>query len=170
MFIKFLREHRYASLLLSIFRIYLGWMWLQAGWGKIAGGEFDASGFLNGAIRKASGEHPAVQAWWADFLQGIALPNVDVLNVLVPWGEFLVGIGLITGTLTSYAVFLGLIMNFAYMFSGTTSTNPQMALIGMLILVAGINAGKLGLDKWVIPFTKQLLFSKRLKKNFPQST
>ncbi len=56
---------------------------------------FDASGFLKGAIAQASGDHPAVQSWWADFLQHFVLPNADLFSFLVQWGEILVGLGLI---------------------------------------------------------------------------
>ena len=148
MFIQFLKENRYVTLLLTVLRLYLGWLWLNAGWGKISGGKFDASGFMNGAINKMSGENPAVQPWWGNLLKEVALPYVDLFNVLVPWGEFLVGLGLILGVFTSFSILMGLTMNFAYMLSGTTSTNPQMVLLGMFILVAGINAGKIGLYRW----------------------
>ncbi|MBY6037611.1 DoxX family membrane protein [Fictibacillus nanhaiensis] len=153
MFFKFLRENVVASYLLTIIRLYLGVQWFVAGWSKISGG-FDATGFLMGAVKKANGEHPAVQPWWADFLNGFAIPNVGLFNVLVPWGELLVGLGLILGVFTTFSVLMGLVMNFAYMFSGTTSTNPQMILLEFLILVAAFNAGKIGLDRLVIPFMK----------------
>jgi thiosulfate dehydrogenase (quinone) large subunit len=167
--IKFLRENVYASYVLLVLRLYLGWSWLQAGWGKIVGGNFDATGFLKGALKKVSGDHPAVQPWWADFISGFALPNVGLFNILVPWGEFLVGLGLILGIFTTFSVLMGLVMNFSYMFSGTTSTNPQMVLIGMFIIVAGFNAGKIGLDRWIIPFINRKILQKEEQGNFPQS-
>ncbi|MFD0825456.1 DoxX family protein [Neobacillus sp. M.A.Huq-85] len=166
---QFLRKNRNASLLLTVFRVYLGWQWLNAGWGKISSGNFDASGFLYGAVKQASGEHPAVQPWWGDFLQDVAIPHVELFNVLVPWGEFLVGIALIFGLFTNFAMLMGLVMNFAYMFSGTTSTNPQMALIGMFILVAGLNAGVIGLDRWIYPYLKKVLSQKSKQEKFPLS-
>ncbi|WHY77859.1 DoxX family protein [Neobacillus sp. WH10] len=169
MFIQFLRENRYASLFLTLFRVYLGWQWLNAGWGKISSGKFDASGFLNGAIKQVSGEHPAVQPWWGNFLNDVALPHVELFNVLVPWGEFLVGLALIIGVFTSFAMLMGLTMNFAYMLSGTTSTNPQMVFIGMFILVAGINAGKIGLDRWLMPILRKWINNKDEKEKLPQS-
>ncbi|WP_144550412.1 DoxX family protein [Bacillus sp. X1(2014)] len=169
MFIRFLKENRYASPLLTILRLYLGWQWLNAGWGKISSGKFDASGFMFGAIKNMSGEHPAVQPWWGSFLKEVALPYVDLFNILVPWGEFLVGLGLILGIFTSFSILMGLTMNFAYMFSGTTSTNPQMVLLGMFILIAGINAGRIGLDRWSIPLLRRILFKKTDKEQFPQS-
>jgi thiosulfate dehydrogenase (quinone) large subunit len=168
MFIQFLKENRYVSLLLTILRLYLGWQWLHAGWGKISSGTFDATGFLYGAVKNMSGEHPSVQPWWGNFLKEVALPYVDLFNVLVPWGEFFVGLGLILGIFTSFSILMGLTMNFAYMFSGTTSTNPQMVLIGIFILIAGVNAGKIGLDHWFIPFFRRMLF-KNTEKEFPQN-
>ncbi|MBY6268877.1 DoxX family protein [Parageobacillus thermoglucosidasius] len=151
MFVKWLREHASSSALLVLFRLYLGYAWITAGWHKIVDG-FDATGFLKGALAKASGEHPAVQSWWAAFIEHVALPNVGFFNVLVPWGELLVGIALILGLFTTFAALMGAVMNFAFMFSGTTSTNPQMILLTIFILVAGANAGRYGLDHWVIPY------------------
>lgn len=152
--VRWLRENVYASYVLLVLRLYVGYEWISAGFEKLTGG-FDATGFLKGAVAKATGEHPAVQAWWADFLQGFAIPNAGLFNFLIPIGETLVGLGLILGCLTTAAAFFGMVMNFAFMFSGTTSTNPQMVLLTIFIVVAGLNAGRIGLDRWVIPFIRE---------------
>ncbi|MCA0173292.1 DoxX family protein [Bacillus sp. RAR_GA_16] len=162
MFVHFLRENKGAAGILFLIRLFLGYEWLTAGWAKITNG-FDANGFLQGAVASASGEHPAVQGWWASFIESVAIPNVDFFNVLIPWGEFLVGLGLMLGTLTTLAAFMGIIMNFAFLFSGTTSTNPMMVILGTLILIAGFNAAKIGLDRWVIPFMKKSLHLRQSK-------
>lgn len=161
MFVKFIRENVYVSFMLTILRIFIGWQWLNAGWSKITSGKFDASGFITDAIGKVTGEHPSVQSWWAEFLGMFALPNVGIFNILVPWGEFLVGLGLLLGTFTTFAVLMGVLMNFSYMFSGATSTNPQMILIEIFILVAGFNAGRIGLDHWIIPFLRKQILRKK---------
>jgi thiosulfate dehydrogenase [quinone] large subunit len=153
--LRFLRESTVASFVLLVIRLYLGYAWLAAGWEKIVGG-FDATGFLHGALEKTAGDHPAVQGWWAAFLEGFAIPNVELFNFLVPWGEFLVGLGLILGCLTTAATFFGMVMNFAFLFSGTTSTNPQMLLLSIFIIVAGANAGKIGLDYYLLPYVRKL--------------
>ena len=154
MVVKWLREYVTASALMVVLRLYLGYEWMVAGWGKLTNG-FDASGFLKGTLAKAAGEHPAVQGWWAAFIENVALPNVGLFNFLVPWGEFLVGIALILGLFTTFAALMGAVMNFAFMFSGTTSTNPQMVLLTVFILVAGANAGRYGVDHWVLPYLRQ---------------
>lgn len=154
MFVRLLRENKVVSYLLLMARLYLGWTWLTAGWGKLVG-EFDTTGYLREAVGQAAGDHPAVQGWWAAFLEGFALPNAALFNFLVPIGEGLVGLALILGTFTTFAAFMGIVMNFAFLLSGTTSTNPQMVLLTIFILVAGFNAGKIGLDRWIIPFLRQ---------------
>ncbi len=156
MVVDFLRNNRIASGILLVLRLYLGWSWMVAGWGKVTG-NFDAAGYLQGAVGKATGEHPAVQGWWAVFLENVAIPNVGLFNILVSWGELLVGIALLLGTFTTFAALMGILMNFAFLFSGTTSTNPQMVLLTIFILVAGANAGKLGLDNWILPALKNKL-------------
>ena len=158
MFINFLRNNKQVSLLLAVLRVYLGYTWVMAGWGKITGGQFDASGFLQGALAKATGENPVVQGWWAVFLENVAISNVEAFNFLVPWGELLVGLGLLIGCFTKTAVFFGIAMNFSYMFSGTTSTNPQLVLLSMFILVSAMNAGRYGVDGIIMTAFKEKLF------------
>ena len=84
--LRFLRESAVASYALLVFRLYLGYAWLAAGWEKIVGG-FDAGGFLQGAVEKTAGEHPAVPAWWAAFLEGFATPTWVCLTSLCHGGN-----------------------------------------------------------------------------------
>ncbi|MED4227105.1 DoxX family protein [Neobacillus cucumis] len=157
MFNKFLRENKIAACILTVLRLYLGYEWMTAGYHKLAG-VFDASGFLKGAIANPvkGPEGNVLYGWYVDFLQHLALPNAHIFNTIIPLGEFLVGLGLILGCLTTAAMFFGLVMNFAYMFAGTVSSNPMDILIGVIIIAAGLNAGRIGLDRWVIPFFRKL--------------
>ncbi|MDQ0418874.1 thiosulfate dehydrogenase [quinone] large subunit [Croceifilum oryzae] len=148
--VGFLRSNVYATFLLTAIRLYLGVTWIQAGWHKVTS-SFTAQKFLVGAVQKSAGDFPSVQGWWAWFLKNVAIPHVDVFDFLVSWGELLVGIGLIVGLFTTFASLMAIMMNFAYLFSGTTSLNPPMILLTIFLLVAGFNAGRWGLDRWVIP-------------------
>lgn len=155
MLVKFLRENTISAALFAALRIFLGYQWMTAGFHKITGG-FDASGFLKGAIANpVKGPDGVVYGGWVSFLESFAIPNADLFNVLVPWGEFLVGLGLILGCLTTAAAFFGVVMNFAFMLSGTISHNPTDIIMGVLIMVAGYNAGKFGLDRYVVPFFRK---------------
>jgi thiosulfate dehydrogenase (quinone) large subunit len=156
---KFWRDNVYAAVALVLLRLYVGWQWFDAGLHKITGG-FDATGFLKGAIGgpvadKATGA--AVYPNYVAFLDNFALPNAKLINVLIPWGELLIGIGLILGTLTTAAAFFGLMLNFMFLFAGTVSTNPLLAVLGVLILVAGANAGAFGFDRYLLPALRKLV-------------
>jgi thiosulfate dehydrogenase (quinone) large subunit len=158
MLVNFLRTNKIAAALFTVLRIYLGYAWLTAGWGKITGGGFDATGFLKGAVANpVAGPNGIVYGGWVSFLESFAIPNADLFNVLIPWGEFLVGLGLILGCLTTAAAFFAVVMNFSFMLSGTVSHNPTDIIMGMLIMVAGYNAGVYGLDRYVVPFFKKRL-------------
>jgi len=155
MFNNFLRTNRYAAGALLFLRLYLGYSWFTHGLEKLMKAEpFNAGGFLTGAVAKATGENPAVQGWWADFLTAVAIPNVELFSTLVVWGEILAGLGLMLGCFTTVATLGAMAMNFAFLFSGTVSTNAQMVLLEIFIVVAGANAGRYGLDRWVLPYLK----------------
>ncbi|AFC29672.1 DoxX family protein [Paenibacillus mucilaginosus 3016] len=158
MLTRFLRDNVYAAGLLLILRLYVGYQWFTAGFHKLTGG-FDAAGFLKGAIAKpvldkATGE--LVYPTFTAFLQNFALPNVKVINFLIPAGETLVGLGLILGALTTAAAFFGLLMNFMFLFAGTVSTNPWLVLLGVIVLMAGTNAGRFGVDRYLMPLLRKL--------------
>ncbi|PYZ97348.1 Crp/Fnr family transcriptional regulator [Alteribacter lacisalsi] len=162
MFMNFLRESRIAAGILTVLRIYIGWLWLSAGWGKVTG-EFNAGGYLNGVVANAdvAAQYPTYHA----FIESFALPNAEVFSFLVAWGEVLVGLGLIVGVLTTSAAFFGIVMNFAFLFAGTISSNPWMVLFTIFILAAGANAGRYGGDRWVVPYIREQLFGRfRTKK------
>lgn len=155
--VNFLRNNKYAAILLTVLRVYIGYDWMTHGYEKLKAGGFDATGFIQGAIANTGGEHPSVQGWWGTFLENVALPNVGAFNFLVPLGEFLVGFALILGIFTSFSVLMGLTMNFAFLFSGTVSTNAQLVLLQMFILVAGYNAAQYGLDRYILPFLRKVI-------------
>lgn len=162
---KVLRENKYAAAILLLLRVYLGWMWLTAGWHKLVDG-FDATGFLKNAVANPvmkGGE--IIYPTFTKFIEHFALPYVKVINFLIPVGEFLVGLGLILGALTTAAAFFGLLMNFMFLFAGTVSTNPWMVLIGGIIFMAGLNAGRFGVDYYLMPLLKKVFTHKKDKKN-----
>ncbi|WP_066070026.1 DoxX family protein [Neobacillus soli] len=142
-----------SAVVWTVLRVWLGLQWIEAGYHKLTGG-FDAGGFLKGALANATGDHPAVQGWYADFLTQFAVPNVQIFNVLIPWGELLVGLGLIVGLATIPALIAGAFMNLNFMLAGTTSTNPILYTAAMVLLFAGAGAYLFGIDRYTVPFIK----------------
>jgi thiosulfate dehydrogenase (quinone) large subunit len=166
MFNRFLRENKISAVILTLIRLYLGYAWLTAGIHKITGG-FDASGYLKNAVANPvkGPDGNMVYGWYVNFLESFALPNIDLFNFIVPWGETLIGLGLLLGCLTTAAIVFGLVMNFSFFLAGTVSHNPTDIFLGFIILTAGFNAGKYGLDYWVVPF-----INKTVRKNKAKAT
>lgn len=162
---NWLRENKIAAGILTVLRLYLGYSWMTAGWGKLTGGGFDATGFLKNAVAnpvKGPDGH-MVYGWYVNFLESFALPNIDIFNFIVPLGEFLIGLGLILGCLTTAAMFFGLVMNFSFFLAGTVSHNPTDIFLGFIILFAGYNAGRYGLDRWVVPFLRKNVMKREIE-------
>ncbi len=156
---KFLFNNPKSSWFWLLVRVYVGWQWLEAGWGKVhsslwvgpdAGGAL--SGFINGSLTKASGAHPDVQGWYAYFLQHIVLPHTNLWSHFVAYGEVLVGVALIIGAFTGIAAFFGLFMNLNYLLAGTVSVNPILFTLSIGLILAWRVAGYVGIDRYLLPF------------------
>ncbi len=156
------------SLIWAVIRIWLGVQWLEAGIHKLKDG-FDASGFLTHALQSSGGENPAVQGWYASFIQHFALPNVAVFNVIVPLGEVLIGLGLIVGLATIPALLAGAFMNLNFMLAGTTSTNPILYTVAILLLFTGCASYYWGLDRFVLPAIKNYFKNRHTKHRIANS-
>src|SRR5215210_4373248 len=141
-----------------ILRLWLGYEWLHAAWGKWteggwvgAGAGGAVKGFAQGAIAQTAGEHPQVTGWYATFLKEVVMPNAALFSYLVIFGETLVGLALILGAFTGIAAFFGVFMNASFLFAGTAGANPLMAMVGILLVLAWRVAGHWGLDRWILP-------------------
>lgn len=164
---KFLFASRWMAPVWTVVRVYLGWLWLSSGLGKMfvdaprdfgfnpawigptAGGA--VRGFLGRALELTTGDHPSVQPWYAWLIEKVFMPNAVVMSHLVAFGEVLVGVALILGFLTGASAFLGGLMNASFLLAGTVSTNPVMFILATWLVLAWRVAGYYGLDYWVLP-------------------
>lgn len=141
-----------------IVRLYVGWQWLNAGWEKLQNPVWvgdkagtAVTGFLQGALQKASGTHPDVSGWYAAFIRDFALSHSSFISYVVSYGELLVGIALIIGLFTGIAAFFGTFMNLNYLFAGTVSVNPLLLFLQLFLIMAWRIAGWYGLDRIALP-------------------
>jgi thiosulfate dehydrogenase [quinone] large subunit len=130
----------------------MGYAFLHAGWTKIAEGGFDAQGFLLNS--PAANGSPLVGTFtW----MGSSPLFVDFVNVAVPYGELLIGLGLIVGALTRLAAFFGALMMFLFYFANWDVAhgiiNGDFAYMLVFLAVAAFGAGRiLGLDAFIEQF------------------
>jgi thiosulfate dehydrogenase (quinone) large subunit len=154
---KFFLGSSGAAALWFVVRMNVGAQWLLAGWEKVqepaAWGTNGVAmkGFVAGALAKAGGAHPAVQGWYANFLQNVVQPNAGLWSFLITWGEVAVGLGVLLGALTGIAAGFGVLMNLNYLLAGTVSINPVLGTFGLFLVFAWRVAGFYGLDRFLLP-------------------
>ena len=163
----FLLSDTKSSLFWLVVRVYVGWIWLNAGWEKVInpvwfGTDAGAAlkGFIMGALSKTGGPHPDVQGWYAYFLQTFVLNNTTIWSNLVAVGELLIGLALIFGFLTGVSAFFGVFMNLNFMLAGTVSINPTLFVLGLGLVLAWRVSGYLGADAFALPRLHSYLRSK----------
>lgn len=156
---RFLFSDTRMSWLWLLLRVYVGYEWLTAGWGKITnpawfgpGAGKAVTGFFMGALEKTGGAHPDVTGWYAEFIKNVALPNAAVFSHMVALGELFVGIGLILGMFTGVAAFFGAFMNMNFLFAGALSSNPILFVAQLFLILAWRTAGWIGVDRYLLPY------------------
>jgi thiosulfate dehydrogenase [quinone] large subunit len=157
-FARFLFADTRMAWVWLLFRIYVGYQWLMAGWGKVTSPVWTGSqagtaiqGFFAGVLQKTSGSHPDVSSWYGYFITNVASAHPALISFLVAYGELAVGICLILGAFTGIAAFFGAFMNLNYLFAGTVSINPLLFFIEIFLILAWRNAGWIGIDRWLLP-------------------
>lgn len=157
-----------------IVRLYVAYEWFTAGWEKLTGTSINITTFgqktgspwvfnnlpankqvmyffATSAAKGATGAHPAVQQWYANFLTTFVAPHAILWSYLITFGELAVGLGLAVGCLTGIDAFFGLVMNFNYLLAGAVSTNPILGFLALFLILAWRIAGYCGVDRYLLP-------------------
>jgi len=155
---QFLFSNTKASIIWLIVRVYVGWTFLSAGWGKLnnpawmSGGD-SILGFWTNALGTAPNGKPIIVFdWYRGFIQLLVDSGAHPwFAKLIVFGELAVGIALIVGALVGIAAFFGALMNINFLLAGTVSVSPVLFLLGILLILAWKNAGYLGIDRYLLP-------------------
>src|SRR6202163_1880249 len=159
---RFFFQSTIAAWLWLAVRGYVGYDFVVAGWHKfgtpawVDGSGQGIMGFWRGALGTTPAGAPVITFdWYRGFLQFLVDTNsAGWFSYVIVLGELAVGLGLIVGAFVGLAAFGGLLMNMAFLLAGTTSTNPVLVILGMLLILAWKNAGYLGLDYFLLPLLK----------------
>ena len=143
------RLHTLSVWFILALRLMMGLAFLQSGFDKVVTGEFSASGYLLNA--PAANGSPAADLFAA---MGNTQWFVAFVDVAVPWGELLIGLGLLFGALTRLAAFWGAFMMLLFYLGNWDVAhgyiNGDFAYMLVFLSVAAFGAGRiLGLDQYI---------------------
>jgi len=144
------RAHSLSAWFVLSLRLMMGWAFAYSGYTKLVAAEpFDAGGYL--AFSAATNGNPlaGLFAW-----MGSTPWFVEFANVAVPWGELLIGLGLLVGAVVRLAAFFGALMMLMFYFGNWDIAhgviNGDFAYMLVFLAVAAFGAGRiLGLDAYI---------------------
>ncbi len=144
------KAHSLSAWFVLSLRLMMGYAFLYAGWEKLTAAEaFDASGYLLFAAGTNGNPLQGMFVWMGQTEWFLAFVNVGV-----PWGELLIGLGLIVGAAVRLAAFFGALMMLMFYFGNWSVEhgliNGDFAYMLVFLAVAAFGAGRiLGLDGWI---------------------
>ena len=145
--VKWLGQSKIMAVGWLAMRVWLGIMWMQAGWAKLFGAENAYFLHNNGAGVAGFAAHGApAYSWWGSFLHSFVVPNAGWIGVFIAFAELAVGAGLVLGLFTRVAALGSLALLFTYVMSGTASVCAFYALFAIVILATWKTSSWIGLD------------------------
>lgn len=148
-------------------RIFIGIGWLSAFAGKaVDPGWRDGtslSGFLGYQLQAAVGILPSYQVLMSDLF----LPHAALLGWIIMLGEVLVGVAILTGSLTNAALLGGIFMNINFLLAGVPDPNVFYIVIQMVLIMAGAGS-VLGVDAWLGAQKRSLFRAARAGRQLSQ--
>ena len=145
--LDWLRQSKIMTVGWLAVRVWVGIMWMQAGWAKLWGAENPFFLHHNGAGVAGFAAHgvPAY-SWWGTFLHSFVVPNAGWIGILVAIGEFAIGTALVLGFFTRTAALASLLLLFTYVMSGTASVCGWYALFAIVVLFTWRSSSWIGMD------------------------
>ncbi|WP_225336552.1 DoxX family membrane protein [Halomicrobium urmianum] len=144
------RAHSLSAWFVLALRLMMGYAFAYSGFTKIVAAEpFSAGGYLSNVAATNGNPLAGVFAW-----MGSTPWFVEFANVAVPWGELLIGLGLLVGAVVRLAAFFGALMMLMFYFGNWEIAhgviNGDFAYMLVFLAVAAFGAGRiLGLDAYI---------------------
>lgn len=147
------KPHPLSGLFVVALRLVIGGMILFAGLGKVSGEAFDASGYLVHGVAAAS---PVSGLYAAMASNAIVM---DVINVVIPGTQLLIGTALILGAFVRLAALGGTLQMVAFYLGGWEGEflalfDSTLIYAVVFLSVAALGAGRVfGLDAYIEQIT-----------------
>jgi len=137
-------------------RLYLGYMWFEAGWHKFVDPRWMGSGealldYWNRGLKMTP--KPVISYdWYRSFIEYLVSAEAHTwFAKIIIFGELAIATALVLGAFVGIAAFFGGMMNWSFIMAGSASTNGMLFAMATWLVLAWRNAGWIGLDRWLLP-------------------
>jgi thiosulfate dehydrogenase [quinone] large subunit len=145
-------------------RLYLGWVWLNAGWAHMADEAWMVTGealksFWDSAVQvSADRVSPDISVdWYLDFIQFLLDGgHYAWLGRLLVFAQVLIGMLLILGALTGIVAALAAFMSWNLIMAGAAGANGLLLILALMLVLGWQIAGYVGLDYWLLALLNPL--------------
>ncbi len=138
---ELLRENAY----LLILRLFMGVGWIRTCVEKLPeAGWWDGTAlsiFLQGQISTGKVVFP----FYHDLITNLFIPNAQVLGLITMFGEGLIGLAILTGTFTNFALLNAVFMNLNFIMAGAIDPSAFYLIIESVLFISNTGA-ILGVD------------------------
>ena len=139
-------------------RLYLGWVWLRAGWAHMADEAWMVTGealkaFWDSAVLvSADGVSPDISVgWYLDLIRFLLDGgHYAWLGRLIVFAQVFIGISLILGALTGVVAALAAFMSLNFIMAGAAGANGLLLVLALFLVLGWQVAGYVGFDYWLL--------------------
>ena len=143
---RFFSGTRLAPVWIGV-RLYVGWVWLSAGWFMLQRPEWMSDGTALSDAWLARQD----AAGYGMTSQLISWGAADWLARTTAIGLTVAGIAVLLGLATGIASFLGILLSVNVIVTNTTQLGPEVFALAVLLVMAWKSSGWIGLDRWLLP-------------------
>jgi thiosulfate dehydrogenase [quinone] large subunit len=131
------------ALILFVFRLYVGWIWVRTGLEKVPDPEWMKTGeavreYWTAATKITPGPRQRIKyGWYRALLQELTKRELHPqFAKAVVAGHFVSGIALIAGVGVRPGSVIGISQNMAFLLAGSTGNNPPMLLAQTILAMS----------------------------------
>lgn len=158
-------SQRSRTFWVAFLRIFLGFQWLFSGLDKVhSGWLLKGDKLVAGASTSPIGPNPV--EWYVTFMENVVFEYPLLFQYMITLGELALAFSLILGVFSTLGALGSTVMTINFFLSGFYPQNPTLPWFLMAsIACIGASGRALGLDYYILPWLKKLVWGRRKGKN-----
>ena len=138
--------NRFIGILFSLARVVFGILWMKSGIDKLSGG-FGVEGLVPVVLYNTDSPQ-----WYKQLFDSIVGPYASWFDIIIPWGEVLIGVGLLVGLFIIPALIVAVFLHVNYLLADMIYTYPTDVMCSVILLTGKRFTSYISLDRWILRY------------------